>query len=226
MSLTLKSEQVWVDVDIAPGVAGPQRHPLHRAARSAAGPDRRGHDGAAHPPGRGPAAVHRAAAEARRRATTSRRCTTSRTPAKWQMTIRVQSRRDRRGGAHGQVHCADVPDVDVTTNFFLVLTLVADAVVVVALAARARRAGVAPGAGRGGVAVAGVRSAPQAVLLAWIVATSPRSAASTTREHAGLRAVRAVLVPAHRDVPARRRARRRRGCGATGRSGSPRCRSW
>ena len=62
----------------------------------------------------------------------------------WQMTVRVQlGATDEAVLAEPVQRAADVPDVDVTTNFFLVLTLVADVVLVVAVGARAGRARVA-----------------------------------------------------------------------------------
>ncbi len=76
-----------------------------------------------------------------------------------------------------------MPDVDVTTNFFLVLTLAVDAVLVVALvlalaAAGSRRARATV------VSVAGA-VAPQSVLLAWIVATVTTLGSLYYSEHAG-----------------------------------------
>ena len=58
-------------------------------------------------------------------------------PGEWQMTIRVQLGETDEAVLTGSPSaCADVPGVEVTTNFFLVLTLVADAVVVGRGAAR------------------------------------------------------------------------------------------
>ena len=76
-----------------------------------------------------------------------------------------------------------MPGVKVTTNFFLVLTLVADAVVVVALvfaiaAAVSSRARVA-------VLSFGATVAPQSVLLAWIVAAVTTLGSLYYSEHAG-----------------------------------------
>ena len=76
-----------------------------------------------------------------------------------------------------------MPGVKVTTNFFLVLTLVADAVVVVALvfaiaAAVSSRA-------RAAVVSFGATVAPQSVLLAWIVAAVTTLGSLYYSEHAG-----------------------------------------
>jgi disulfide bond formation protein DsbB len=76
-----------------------------------------------------------------------------------------------------------VPDVDVATNFFLVLTLAADAVVVVALvlaiaALVSRRV-------RASVLHLASSVAPQAVLFAWIVATVTTLGSLYYSEHAG-----------------------------------------
>jgi disulfide bond formation protein DsbB len=76
-----------------------------------------------------------------------------------------------------------VPGVKVTTNFFLVLTLVADAVVVVALVA-AIAALVSPRA-RAAVVSFAAAVAPQSVLLAWIVATVATLGSLYYSEHAG-----------------------------------------
>jgi disulfide bond formation protein DsbB len=76
-----------------------------------------------------------------------------------------------------------VPGVKVTTNFFLVLTLVADTVVVVALVL-AVAALVSPRARAAVVSLArGV--APQSVLLAWVVATVTTLGSLYYSEHAG-----------------------------------------
>jgi disulfide bond formation protein DsbB len=76
-----------------------------------------------------------------------------------------------------------VPGVKVTTNFFLVLTLAADAVVVVALVL-AIAALVSPRA-RAAVVSLATAVAPQAVLLAWIVATVTTLGSLYYSEHAG-----------------------------------------
>jgi len=76
-----------------------------------------------------------------------------------------------------------VPGVKVTTNFFLVLTLVADAVVVVALVL-AIAALVSPRA-RAAVLSFAAAVAPQSVLLAWIVATVTTLGSLYYSEHAG-----------------------------------------
>jgi disulfide bond formation protein DsbB len=76
-----------------------------------------------------------------------------------------------------------VPGVKVTTNFFLVLTLVADAVVVVALVL-ALAAVVSPRA-RAAVMSFVATVAPQSVLLAWIVATVTTLGSLYYSEHAG-----------------------------------------
>ena len=165
------------DAQVASGVGrrrhrawcrGRQRHPPHRVARWRHGHQRRGHDRATHPSRRRPAAVQRAAHEVRSRPL-------HRVALRHPVPRRVAdddphaSRRDRRSGRHGQVHArADVPSVDVATNFFLVLTLVADAVVAAAVllgaaalvSRRAREAWFAVAAFVG----------PQAMLVAWIVA--------------------------------------------------------
>ena len=76
-----------------------------------------------------------------------------------------------------------MPDVDVTTNFFLVLTLVVDAVLVVAavlaLAALVSRRA------RDAVVSVATAVAPQSVLLAWIVATVTTLGSLYYSEHAG-----------------------------------------
>ena len=76
-----------------------------------------------------------------------------------------------------------MPGVKVTTNFFLVLTLVADAVVVVALVL-AVAALFSPRARATVVSLAGA-VAPQSVLLAWIVATVTTLGSLYYSEHAG-----------------------------------------
>jgi len=76
-----------------------------------------------------------------------------------------------------------VPGVKVTTNFFLVLTLAADAVVVVALVL-AIAALVSPRA-RAVVVSLATAVAPQAVLFAWIVATVTTLGSLYYSEHAG-----------------------------------------
>jgi disulfide bond formation protein DsbB len=76
-----------------------------------------------------------------------------------------------------------MPDVDVATNFFLVLTVVADAIValallcaVAALVSRSARASV----------VSWARAvAPQAVMFAWVVATVTTLGSLYYSEHAG-----------------------------------------
>ena len=77
-----------------------------------------------------------------------------------------------------------MPDVDVTTNFFLVLTIVADAVVVVAVVL-AIAALVSPRARRAVVSWRAPPSAPQSVLFAWIVATVTTLGSLYYSEHAG-----------------------------------------
>ena len=76
-----------------------------------------------------------------------------------------------------------MPDVDVATNFFLVLTPAADAAVMVAVVA-AIAALVSP---RARVSVAKLASsvAPQSVLFAWIVATVTTLGSLYYSEHAG-----------------------------------------
>jgi disulfide bond formation protein DsbB len=76
-----------------------------------------------------------------------------------------------------------MPDVDVATNFFLVLTLAADAAVVVALLA-ALAALVSPSARASVLGVARV-VAPQSVLFAWIVALVTTLGSLYYSEHAG-----------------------------------------
>jgi disulfide bond formation protein DsbB len=76
-----------------------------------------------------------------------------------------------------------VPGVKVTTNFFLVLTLAADAVVVVALVL-AIAALVSPRA-RTAVVSFAAAVAPQSVLLAWIVATVTTLGSLYYSKHAG-----------------------------------------
>jgi len=76
-----------------------------------------------------------------------------------------------------------MPDVDVTTNFFLVLTLVADAVVVFAVLC-ALAALVSPNA-RAAVTSAARAVAPQSVAFAWIVATVTTLGSLYYSEHAG-----------------------------------------
>ena len=101
------------------------------------------------------------------------------------------ARRDRRGRAHQPVQRAlsdspegQMPDVDVATNFFLVLTIVADVVVVVAVRVRARGARVAARASVGrrrGRA----RSRRSRCAFAWIVATVTTLGSLYYSEHAG-----------------------------------------
>jgi disulfide bond formation protein DsbB len=76
-----------------------------------------------------------------------------------------------------------VPDVDVATNFFLVLTIVADAVVAVALVC-AVAALVSPRA-RASVVSWARAIAPQSVAFAWIVATVTTLGSLYYSEHAG-----------------------------------------
>jgi disulfide bond formation protein DsbB len=76
-----------------------------------------------------------------------------------------------------------MPDVTVTTNFFLVLALVADAVVVVALVC-ALAALVSPSA-RATVVGWARAIAPQSVVFAWIVATVTTLGSLYYSEHAG-----------------------------------------
>jgi disulfide bond formation protein DsbB len=76
-----------------------------------------------------------------------------------------------------------VPGVKVTTNFFLVLTLAVDAVLVVALVL-AVAALVSPRA-RALAAAAASAVAPQSVVLAWIVATVTTLGSLYYSEHAG-----------------------------------------
>jgi disulfide bond formation protein DsbB len=76
-----------------------------------------------------------------------------------------------------------MPNVDVTTNFFLVLTLAADAVVAVALVS-AVAALVSPRA-RAAVTAFARSIAPQSIVLAWIVATVTTLGSLYYSEHAG-----------------------------------------
>jgi disulfide bond formation protein DsbB len=76
-----------------------------------------------------------------------------------------------------------VPDVDVATNFFLVLTFVADAVVALAVVL-AIAALVSPRA-RASVTSLALSLAPQAVPLAWVVATVTTLGSLYYSEHAG-----------------------------------------
>src|SRR3954470_5890391 len=76
-----------------------------------------------------------------------------------------------------------MPDVDVATNFFLVLPIVADAMVAVAVVL-AVAALVSPRA-RATVLSLGAAVAPQSVLLAWIVATVTTLGSLYYSEHAG-----------------------------------------
>ena len=76
-----------------------------------------------------------------------------------------------------------MPDVDVTTNFFLVLTIVADAVVVFAVLS-ALAALVSPNA-RAAVTSWACAVAPQSVVFAWIVATVTTLGSLYYSEHAG-----------------------------------------
>lgn len=76
-----------------------------------------------------------------------------------------------------------MPDVDVATNFFLVLTIVADAVVVFAVGC-ALAALVSPRA-RASVAGWARAVAPQSVVFAWIVATVATVGSLYYSEHAG-----------------------------------------
>jgi disulfide bond formation protein DsbB len=76
-----------------------------------------------------------------------------------------------------------VPDVDVATNFFLVLTLAADAAVAVAVVL-AIAALVSPRA-RASVVQLASTVAPQSVLFAWIVATVTTLGSLYYSEHAG-----------------------------------------
>jgi disulfide bond formation protein DsbB len=76
-----------------------------------------------------------------------------------------------------------VPGVELTTNFFLVLTLAADAVIAVAIVL-AVAALVSPRARATGVTLAAA-VAPQSVLLAWIVATATTLGSLYYSEHAG-----------------------------------------
>jgi disulfide bond formation protein DsbB len=76
-----------------------------------------------------------------------------------------------------------VPDVDVATNFFLVLTLAADAVVVVALVLAI--AALVSSRMRASVLHLASSVAPQAVLFAWIVAMVTTLGSLYYSEHAG-----------------------------------------
>jgi disulfide bond formation protein DsbB len=76
-----------------------------------------------------------------------------------------------------------VPDVDVTTNFFLVLTIVADTIVVLALLC-ALAALVSPRA-RASVRSLALAVAPQSAVFAWIVATVTTLGSLYYSEHAG-----------------------------------------
>src|SRR3954471_1964209 len=76
-----------------------------------------------------------------------------------------------------------MPDVDVATNFFLFLTIVADAVVVLAVLG-AVAALVSPRARASVIALARV-VAPQSVVFAWIVATVTTLGSLYYSEHAG-----------------------------------------
>jgi len=76
-----------------------------------------------------------------------------------------------------------MPDVDVATNFFLVLTFVADAVVVIAVLC-ALAALVSPAA-RATVTAWARAVAPQSVVFAWIVATVTTLGSLYYSEHAG-----------------------------------------
>jgi disulfide bond formation protein DsbB len=74
-----------------------------------------------------------------------------------------------------------MPDVEVTTNFFLVLTLIADAVVV-AVALLALACVVSPGARRAWRATAAFLG-PQSLLLAWVVAIVTTAGSLWYSEH-------------------------------------------
>jgi len=76
-----------------------------------------------------------------------------------------------------------MPDVDVATNFFLVLTIVADAVV--ALAVVAALAALLSSRARASVVSWARAIAPQSVLFAWIVATVTTLGSLYYSEHAG-----------------------------------------
>jgi disulfide bond formation protein DsbB len=76
-----------------------------------------------------------------------------------------------------------MPDVDVTTNFFLVLTLVADAAVVAALLCAL--AAVVSSSSRARVVGWTRVIAPQSVVFAWIVATVATLGSLYYSEHAG-----------------------------------------
>lgn len=76
-----------------------------------------------------------------------------------------------------------MPSVDLATNFFLVLTLVVDAVLVVALVLGI--AALVSGRARAQVRSLATAIAPQAVLLAWIVAIVTTLGSLYYSEHAG-----------------------------------------
>jgi disulfide bond formation protein DsbB len=76
-----------------------------------------------------------------------------------------------------------MPDVDVATNFFLVLTIVADAIVVVAVVCAL--AALVSSSARAAVVSWARAVAPQAVPLAWIVATVTTLGSLYYSEHAG-----------------------------------------
>jgi disulfide bond formation protein DsbB len=76
-----------------------------------------------------------------------------------------------------------VPGIELTTNFFLVLTIAVDAVLVVVLVL-ALAAGVSRGA-RARVRALAAAVAPQGVLLAWIVALVTTAGSLYYSEHAG-----------------------------------------
>jgi disulfide bond formation protein DsbB len=76
-----------------------------------------------------------------------------------------------------------MPDVDVTTNFFLVLTIVADAIVVVAVACAL--AALVSSSARASVVSWARAVAPQAVPFAWIVAAVTTLGSLYYSEHAG-----------------------------------------
>jgi disulfide bond formation protein DsbB len=76
-----------------------------------------------------------------------------------------------------------MPDVDVATNFFLVLTIVAD--VVVALAVVCALAALVSSSARGAVVSWARTVAPQSIAFAWIVATVTTLGSLYYSEHAG-----------------------------------------
>jgi disulfide bond formation protein DsbB len=76
-----------------------------------------------------------------------------------------------------------MPDVDVTTNFFLVLTVVADAVVALALAGAIAALVSTPA--RAAVSSWARAVAPQSVVFAWVVATVTTLGSLYYSEHAG-----------------------------------------